>query len=353
LDRRRAAGLLAVALAALVAVRVEQALGGILALAENHTAADDCAEVDNVNVPLFSRGNSEPISSYVIEARHPKYEFDEDFTEAVWTGWDDPEQEDFRFKHPGRFTIYDDGVTAVIAVRKAKWWRPHGMTAIGEQDTVLDAHRVVVHRRIGREYPEVLVLYQDGNLRLKPLPRVDQPGGVNAFGSSVVVGPAPTSDRPIAEVSAVQYLRDSNSLEIIYCSGESANLRLDAVTRESTRVEVKVNYATSPGVAFATIRSMYLADDNADVERVAWTGADRQLGDQHVTAFGRVQGSEFLFKRDTVSTKHNTSAPDIWIGNFESASTRRPTMVFLLPALAALGVLAFCLRSRRGKGVAD
>ena len=68
---------------------------------------------------------------------------------------------------------------------------------------------------------------------------------------------------------------------------------------------MKVNYATPPGVALATGRSMYVADDNADVERVAWMGADGQAGDQHVIAFRRAQGSELLFKRDTAPTKHN------------------------------------------------
>ena len=76
--------------------------------------------------------------------------------------------------------------------------------------------------------------------------------------------------------------------------------------------------------------------------RVAWVGADGRLRDRHVNAFGRAQGSGFLFKRDTVSM-HNTSAPDIWIGSFEPAAPRRSPTLILLAAAGALGVVTLAL----------
>ncbi len=359
--RRTAVGLLTVAL---VAALAEQAPAGNLVEAVNQSNSTTCAELDNGNIPLLT---PQPIASYVIEARHPEYEFDVDCHMENFADendeWEENLQKEYEFKDPGRFTIFDNGLTVVVAIRYAKWWRPQGMTAVSELDTVLDAHYIVVYKKVAPDkYAEVLVLYQDGNVRLKPFPRVDQPPRVddpsvrdNVFGSSVIVGPAPISDRPFVEVSAVQYLRDCDSLEIIYRSGESATMRFDSVTRESTRVEVKVNYATPPSVALATLRSMYVADDNADVERVAWVAEDGQSRDQHIMAFSRARGSGFLFKRDTVSTKHNTSAPDIWIGDFESAPTfingARPSATFVvLSALAVLGIFALCLRPLRRKG---
>ncbi len=357
--RRIAVGLLTVAL---VAALAEQAPAGNLVEAVNQSNSTTCAELDNGNIPLIVPSNSQPISSYVIEAIHPKYEFDvdcqiENFADEKGE-WEENLQKEYVFgTDTERFKIFDDGLTVVSAVRYAKWWKPQGMTAISELDTVIDAHFIVVSKKVGAgDYREVLVLYQDGNLRLKPLPRVDQPPRAddpsirdNVFGSSVIVGPAPVSDRPFVEISAVQYLPDSDSLEIIYRSGESATMRFDSVTRESTRIEVKVNYATGPGVALATLRSMYVADDNADVERVAWVAADGQPQDQHVMEFSRAQGSGFLFKRDTVSTKHNTSAPDIWIGDFKSATARPPATFVVLSGLAALGIFAFCIRPLRRK----
>ncbi len=363
LARPIAVGLLAVALvAALVAGLAEQAL----VEAVNQSKITSCAELDNGNIPLITPSNSQPISSYAIEAVHPKYEFDKDCAAPNFHSengeWEKDLQEEYDFKNPGKFLIFDDHVTVVVAERYSKWWRRRGMTAVSWMDTILDAHLIKVSKKVGPgEFAEVLVLYQDGNVRLKPLPRVDQPPHAdrpwvhdNLFGSSVVVGPAPVSDRPFAEISAVQYLPECDSLEIIYRSGESATIRFDSVTRESTRIEVEVNYATPPGVALATLRSMYVADDNADMERVAWVGADGQSREQHVMAFNKAQGSGFLFKRDTVSTKHNTSAPDIWIGNFESAPTsilgaRPPATFVVLSALAALGIFAFGLPSFRRK----
>jgi len=357
--RGTAVGLLAVVL---VAGLAEQAPAGNLVEAVNQSNSTTCAELDNGNIPLLAPSDSQPISSYVIEARHPKYEFDvdchiENFTDEKGE-WEENLQKEYVFgSDTERFKIFDDGLTVVSAVRYAKWWRPQGMTAIGELDTVLDAHFIVVSKKVATgDYREVLVLYQDGNVRLKPLPRVDQPPRVddpsirdNVFGSSVVVGPAPVSDRPFVEVSAVQYLRDCDSLEIIYRSGESATMRFESVTRESTRIEVKVNYATGPDIALVTLRSMYVADDNADVERVARLAADGQSQDQHITAFSRARGSGFLFKRDTVSTMHNTSAPDIWIADFKSATARPPATFVVLFGLAAMGIFAFCIRPLRRK----
>lgn len=355
---RTAVGLLT---AALVGGLAEQAPAGNLVEAVNQSKNTTCAELDNGNIPLITPSNSRPISSYVIEARHPKYEFDKDCTTANFDDehgeWEADLQEEYEFKDPGRFLIFDDHLTVVAAERLPRWWRRQGMTAVSIMDTVVDAHMIVVYKKLAPDkFAEVLVLYQDGNVRLKPLPRVDQPPHIdrpwvrdNVFGSSVIVGPAPFSDRPFVEVSAVQYLRDRDSLEVIYRSGESAEIRFDSVTRESTRIEVNVNYATPPGVALATLRSMYVADDNADVERVAWVGADGQPRDQHLLAFDGARGSEFLFKRDTVSTKHNTSAPDIWIGDFESDAAHPPATFVVLSALAALGMFAFGLRSLRRK----
>jgi len=363
LPRRRAAGrpaaigLLLTGLAASASLGADQALGGSFVEAVNRSEQTTCAELDNGNIPLLSPDGSTPIASFWIEARHPQYDFDvdchlENFSDENGE-WNENLLEEYEFgDRVERFTIFDDGRTVVIAVRYAKWWRPQGMTAVGERQTAQDVHFIAVSKRVAPgDYREVFVLYQDGNVRLKPFPRVDQPPRAddpavcdNVFGTSVIVGPAPVSDRPFVEVSAVQYLPANDSLKIIYRCGESAVMRFDSVTREATRVEVQVDYATPQGVALATVRSMYVADDNADVERVAWMAADGKPQEEHITGFHRAFGGEFLFKRNTVSTKHNTSAPDVWIGGFASVPPRRP---IALPALLASAAIAAAFLVRR------
>jgi hypothetical protein len=294
---------------------------GTQALAENHSVPTPCAEHDNVNVPFISPGPAETIVSFRIEARHPGYVFEQDHGEEDFTNCPPPTHQDTFFPDPGAFSIHDDGITAIVAIRLDRWWRPRGMTAIGSRGEVRDAHFLAVHRKVADgHYPQVLVFYSDGNLRLKPLPPPDRLDTL--FGSSVLVGPAPLSDRPFVTVRSVEYRATSDSLEIIYEDEEAASLYLEDATRESTRVRVEAHYATRrthPDVAFATFRSMYVAERNADVDHVVWKDGAGQVRDAPIMAFAEGLGGEFLFKRDLMS-RHNTSAPDIWIGDFEFAA---------------------------------
>ena len=104
------------------------------------------------------------------------------------------------------------------------------------------------------EWPRFFVLYMDGNLRLIPHP----PEGMArvCFGSSVIVGPAAMSARPIAEIVSVRYLSASKTMEVDYAAGGSAILTLQEVDRTLARVGVTVNYGTVP--PFATFRSMFV-----------------------------------------------------------------------------------------------
>jgi hypothetical protein len=83
------------------------------------------------------------------------------------------------------------------AVRDSSWWQPHGMAAsVDDGLPATDIHYVRVYRKIPEtsEWPQFLVLYIDGNLRLIPHP---QEGMARVcFGSSVIVGPAAMSARP-------------------------------------------------------------------------------------------------------------------------------------------------------------
>jgi hypothetical protein len=177
-------------------------------------------------------------------------------------------------------------------------------------------HFIRLIRKIKDEdsWPEVLVLYSDGNLRIKPQAAR---GGVDpVFGSSVIVGPARRAERPVADISAVTYFPKSDSFNLTYGDGSKATLKLAAVNRRFTRVKVDAQYVATPSVPFATLRSMLVTEDNSDTARVAWTDKGGAKHDDLITSFDDgSRGSSFFFYRKSVS-KHNTSAPDVLISDF-------------------------------------
>jgi 6-phosphogluconolactonase (cycloisomerase 2 family) len=273
------------------------------ARANNLSTATDCAEEDNVNVTFTGK-----VATFTIEATHPTYPVTDYSCGPNFENCRAPAP-GFPFS-PGVFKLFDDGETVVEAVREASWWRPSGMAAAADdRPQVMDIHYIRIYRRIAgtSEYPQVLVLYQDGNLRLIPQP----PVGVRSvcFGSSVIVGSAAPALRPFAEIVSVTYLSRSQSLEIRYRDGGIAIIILRDVNRNLTRVQVNVNYPTDL-LPFATFRSMFVADGNADVDHVRWIDAAGAMRDDPIMTFPGGVGTEWFFYRQTRS-RHNTSAPDI------------------------------------------
>lgn len=98
--------------------------------------------------------------------------------------------------------IHDDHTnTAISLCSYPDWWRGLRMT-VSVDATVAQGHMLVLRRKIDDEasWPEVLVIYQDGNIRLKPHP----PSGVLdvCYGSSVILGPAaPDPVRPFVDIA--------------------------------------------------------------------------------------------------------------------------------------------------------
>jgi hypothetical protein len=115
----------------------------------------------------------------------------------------------------------------------------------------------------------------------------------------------------------VSYQASGRTLQVRYAGGGRANLRLLRVDRAVTRVQVVGRYFSAPDLPFATIRSMFVAAGNSDVDDVAWTDTSRVTRDEGITGFTSAQGVEFLFRR-AARSGHNTSAPDLWVGNFGS-----------------------------------
>lgn len=308
---------------------------------ENHTYPTQCAEEDNVNIPLF-REISPPAAAaiglfdtftYQIVATHPRYEIgidngDPDFTNCNFDDAALPVAEPpDGFDNGGTcqdadcivkcWELLNDGNNVVNACYDRQWFRTSGMgiQAYGGgallSPQLTRFHRLVLHRKTPGvdSWPQVFVLYEDGNSRLKPLPPIGRAD--TFFGSSVIIGPAAVSQRPIVDLEniSVFILEDefrTPCISVTYINGEHAQLCL-VVNQERAILHVWVGYNTA-AVPFATFRSMVVADDNADVSHARVQSGHREiLGIQ-----GRLEGSEWWFYRQ-VRSRHNTSAPDILI----------------------------------------
>lgn len=266
-----------------------------------------CAEVDNASVYFFAKATT---VTYAIEATHPTYGSSSGSCSPDFAGCSTGQDVNYPFT-PGVYKLFDDGTTVVEAVREAQWWRPEGMEAsVNAGAPKTDIHYIRLSHKISgvASWPQFLVLYMDGNLRLKPQP----PAGTSdtCFGSSVIVGPNAEAKRPFAEISSVKYVSSSGTLEIAYKDGNMATLHIKSVSRD--KAIVVVTTSSSPTVPFVTFRSMYVGAGNADVDSVQWKDASGTLQDVPIMDYKGGDVTELLFHR-TAWSKHNTSAPDIRI----------------------------------------
>jgi hypothetical protein len=291
-----------------------------LMVVTNLTTPTQCAEEDNVNVPLTPAGNVRKLA-FSIEARHPAYEIGQDSRDADFSNCPPAPPSTGAAAPPETVSLYDDHVsTAIVGVRDPNFHRP-GMRVSAGGAPADGVHYIRLIRRIAGtdSWPEVLVLYSDGNLRLKPQAPPSGGdaafGGDPVFGSSVVVGPAPQSQRPVADIRSVRYSPSDQTLHVRYAArGSRADLRLGRVDRLVTRVRVTARYPSGPAVAFATLRSMFVSDGNNDVDSVAWADEGGAVRQENMGAFRTATASAVSFTR-ALRSRHNTSAPDIWIGD--------------------------------------
>jgi len=268
--------------------------------AENRSYSTTCAEEDNVNVPIFGS----QVIHFRVVATHPTYcpcAYDgcpPDFsgcppdgnggTETCTTLWD------------------KDGINVIEVCILSDWWRPYSMNCVVDSETA-SCHYLRWYRKIVGEnsFPQFLVLYEDGNMRLKPHP----PKGIEdvCFGNSVIIGPAVPATRPYVDIQEVRVNPTAPSLDITYRNGETAHINL-SVDRSQAVGEVEIGYSTSTGIPFATFRSMWVEDGNCDVDHIQSADGDFPI----LGSWTSLNGPWWFFYRKFWS-KHNTSAPDIRI----------------------------------------
>lgn len=289
--------------------------------AANRSTGTTCAEEDNVNVPLYAYD----VTSYTVTATHPTYlagvPFSPGECNADFSGCASSNSINMHENDPCLATtpVYDDGTDVIRVCDEPMWWRSSTMSVTVNGSLPVSGERIVWNKRIAgtSEYPQFFVLYEDGNLRLKPQPpagRLD-----TCFGSSLIVGPAAGAPRPFVDLEEVAIDVAQMRVTLHYGDGGTATLHV-GVDRQAATVVVQADYDTSR--PFATLRSMYVSERVNDVAQVETAGATYPFlqGDdgRWQTVWDGLPGHDWYFSRP-ISSAHNISAPDIRV-----TTARRP-----------------------------
>lgn len=273
--------------------------------ATNISYRTECAEDSNINIPLY--GN---VKSFVLEATHPAYKYDEDNCDRDLAHC--PPLELILEKEPTVVKVFDDSETVIEAVTEIKWWRPRGMlVSVDKGMEVRNVHYVRIYRKMEDRdsWPQFMVIYSDGGVRLCPQPPVGKE--TVCFGSFVVIGPAAPGRKPYADVISARYLTETKKMIVVYKDGGIATFDLKQIGRDKARVKVKVDYPTDK-LPFAIFRSMYVEPGKADVDMLRWKDSAGVPHENDIQTFKGGEGVEWFFFR-AMPSRHNTSAPDIRI----------------------------------------
>jgi hypothetical protein len=269
-----------------------------------------CAETDNVYLKLQSR----EVRTFQIEAVHPPYlkDLKADTVAPDFKACDMTRDPVFR-SAPRHVVLHDAGAWQLRGFAYETFWRPATVPVTVGERTETGLHLLQLWTRGRTRDEEVVVLYPaDGYWRARVLAPEKLGWTVNphlptAYGSSFLVGPVEEKGRPFVDIDRIHFYPDIATFIVTFKRGGRVVLRVAAATEERTTLHATIDAVA--GRPFAALRSMYVADDNADVARVAWHGEGKH-GDAGVMAFKRAQATQ-LWTGRTKPSRHNTSAPDV------------------------------------------
>jgi hypothetical protein len=285
-----------------------------------------CAEEDNVTL-MFSSG---AVRRFRIEATHPTYlaTLQDDNWDADWTACDfGPEVETKSVgkeaaeapqtvRQTERVTLYEEPEQWLVGWRFPTFWRAETATVTVGEKVTRGLHMIQLWRLRPNGGEEVLVFYpQDGYWRARPL----APKGrdLTAFGSSFIVGPVETDERPLVRITDVTYLPREETFRLTFAQGGQATLKIAVLSARKIGLDVAFD-RDIPGKPFAAMRSMYVTGINNDVAHVA-ARAPAQKGwrEAGILDFKGGEVAELWAGRLTPS-RHNTSAPDMTFKSFRT-----------------------------------
>lgn len=282
---------------------------------ENNSVPELCAEKDNIELDFFSPR----VRRMQVQAVHPSYinTIASDRWAPDWSSCDlshDPKY----FAKARRRTFWETPEFWLTGYTFPSFWRPNAVPVrVGDQ--VENGFHLVQLWMLYRERAEeILVFYPpDGYWRARPLPFEDMRW--TAYGSSFLVGPVETQQRPIVAFEEIVFEPETRTFVLKFKKGGEARLTLGSINQERIVLEVSYSSAMPDGLPFASLRSMYAMQTMSDAARVAWR-SKRGTGweEAPVIGFPGALASEFWVGRHLPS-RHNLSAPDMVFGKFQSA----------------------------------
>lgn len=272
-----------------------------------------CAEKDNVALTF----SADQIKSFQIQAVHPAYVnlITKDQDAPDFTSCDMSADPVFGADHPKRVTIYESDDLWVVGFTFKSFWRPNVVPVRVGTQTFDGLHMLQVWVRHQERAEEVLVLYPpDGYWRARPLAFGDMRW--TAYGSSFLVGPIQVLDRPVVVLKDIEFDPQNRRFQVSFKEGGSASLTLKTIDRAHQVIDVAFQNIPKH-LPFASLRSMYVTQSNADVSAVAWL-EPKQPGwfESPIMSFKGAEVTEIWAGRN-IASKHNLSAPDMIFSRFD------------------------------------
>ena len=274
-----------------------------------------CAEEDNVYATL----TAPDVKSFEVTARHPVYgpSLKSNASKPNFKHCKITPAKDYK-SEPRNEVLFMGKTVMIKAITYPSYWRKQDVQVTvkgGRQDHGF--HIVQVWVLIKGVWQEALVVHAaDGYWRLRPLPMPQF--DIAVYGTSFLLGPVEEEGRPFVRISALDVDPEALTLTAHFEKGGQAKVSIVNLDPNELRAKVELDPPVATGGPFVALRSMFVAEDNADtadlhVTDPAGPGAERVLP---VIGFGQVKAAAVGFER-SVPSKHNVSAPDILFGKFE------------------------------------
>ncbi|MGJ0452365.1 MAG: hypothetical protein ACR65T_03915 [Methylocystis sp.] len=282
---------------------------------ENNSAPELCAEKDNIELDFISPR----LRSLQIQAVHPSYinTIASDRWAPDWSSCDlrvDPKA----FSQARRKTFWETPEFWLTGYTFPSFWRPNDVPIRIGDSVERGFHLIQLWMWYRERAEEIMVLYPpDGYWRARPLPFEDMRW--TAYGSSFLVGPVETQERPIVDLQEIVFEPETRSFVLKFQRGGEGRLSIKSVDQDRLTLDVSFSQAMPNGLPFAALRSMYAMETMSDAAIVAWRSKrGKSWEEAPVIRFPGASATEVWVGRHLPS-RHNLSAPDMVFGKFQGA----------------------------------
>ena len=285
---------------------------------ENNSVPELCAEKDNIELDFISPR----LRHMQIQAVHPSYinTIVSDRWAPDWSSCDLSHDPKF-FAQARRRTFWETPEFWMTGYTFPSFWRPNDVS-IRVGDTVEKGFHLIQLWMWHRERAEeIMVFYPpDGYWRIRPLPFEYMRW--TAYGSSFLVGPVETQERPIVAFEEIIFEPDTRSFILKFKRGGQARVVIKNIDQDRLTLDVGFSDAMPGGRPFAALRSMYAMQTMSDAAIVAWR-SKRGKGweEAPVIRFPGASATEVWVGRHLPS-RHNLSAPDMVFSKFEGEAAK-------------------------------